>query len=391
VTQNPYALTGASIFDGEKFRRAAAVIIEGRFISDIVDRESLPAGLLVRQLEGGILASGFIDIQVNGGGGALLNAEPTLEGVRRIAEAHRRFGTTGLLPTVITDAPEVISHAIGAVREARRLGMAGVLGIHIEGPFIDPVRKGAHEPRFIRRITEDDIVGLSSAECGVVMVTVAPNCVPPEMIAKLAAAGIIVSLGHSDARAEEAEAALRAGARTFTHLFNAMSQMEGRAPGMVGAALAHRESYCSIIADGHHVKETALRAVLAAKPKDRVVLITDAMSSAAGGPDRFHLQGREVRRKKGRLMLEDGTLAGSDLTMDEAIRFCVNKVKVPLEKALLMASANPATLIGRGKELGRIAAGYVASLVHLSEDLQVQNSWIEGREATGEPAPLSHN
>jgi N-acetylglucosamine-6-phosphate deacetylase len=379
MMRSPYALTGARVFDGKKIHSGLAVIIEGAHIRDIVNQSRLGKGMPQQQLKGGLLAPGFIDIQVNGGGGTLFNAEPSPEGVRHIAQAHRRFGTTGLLPTVITDAPEVITRALNAVREAREQGTAGVLGIHVEGPFLDPKRKGAHEARYIRQMTETDIAELTSAACGAVMLTLAPNCVTTERIERLAAAGSIVSLGHSDASMAEAQAALKAGARSFTHLFNAMSQMEGRAAGMVGAALADRDSYCSIIADGHHVQDTVLKVAIAAKAKDRVVLITDAMSSAAGGPDQFELQGRKVTRREGRLQLEDGTLAGSNLTMDEAVRYCVDKLGVPLEDALRMASANPASLIGRAHDLGRIAQDYLASLVHLSDDLQVVKTWVEGQ------------
>lgn len=386
---SPYALTGAGVFDGEEIHSGLAVVIEGSRIAEVVDRSKLSTAVRQLRLKGGLLAPGFIDVQVNGGGGTLFNAEPSPEGVRQVAQAHRRFGTTGLLPTVITDQPEVISSALASIREAREQGETSVLGIHVEGPFLDPKRKGAHEARFIRKMTEKDIAELSSANCGTVMLTLAPNCVPGQMISKLAAAGIVVSLGHSDASAAEAQAALKAGARAFTHLFNAMSQMEGRAPGMVGAALADHDSYCSVIADGHHVEETALKVALAAKRKDRVVLITDAMSSAASGPDQFELQGREVRRRGGRLELEDGTLAGSNVTMDEAVRFCVNRLEVPLEDVLRMASANPASLIGRKHDLGRIAQGFLASFVHLSDDLHVQNTWVEGVSGNAELTPHS--
>jgi N-acetylglucosamine-6-phosphate deacetylase len=373
-----FALTGSKTFDGDALRSGLAVVIDGPHIVDLVEEYKLPDGAARHRLKGGVLAPGFIDVQVNGGGGALLNAEPTVEGVKRIAASHRRFGTTGLLPTVITDAPEVMSDAIAAVRVARTAGVPGILGIHVEGPFLDPGRKGAHDARFIRKMTKADIAPLTSADCGVVMITVAPNKVRPELIKALADAGILVSLGHSEATATEAYAALQAGARAFTHLFNSMSQLEPRAAGMVGAGLADRESYCGIIADGFHVDETALQVVMAAKPRDRIMLITDAMPTAAGGPSSFELQGRRVLRVDGRLQLDDGTLAGSNVTMDETVRHCVNRLKLPLEDALRMASRNPAAFLKRDRDLGRIAPGYLASLVHLSDDLQVLQTWIEG-------------
>lgn len=374
-----FALTGARIFDGDNIHAGLAMIIEGSRIADVIASSRITPGIERRQLSGGLLVPGFIDVQVNGGGGALLNSNPSIETVARIAASHRKFGTTGLLPTVITDAPEITEKAIAAVKKARAAGVPGVLGIHIEGPFLDPARKGAHDAGFIRAMSEADVVKLVRVDCGAVMLTLAPNKVAPELIGKLAAAGILVSLGHSEATAAEVQAALVAGARSFTHLFNAMSQMTGREPGMVGAALADTGSYCGIITDGHHVHDAALKVALAAKPRDRMVLVSDAMPTAADGPDRFELQGRTVTRRDGRLQLEDETLAGSNLTMDEAVRYCTQRLGVSLEDALRMASLNPAALLKRGHELGHIAPGYLASLAHLSDDLRVLQTWIDGK------------
>jgi N-acetylglucosamine-6-phosphate deacetylase len=374
-----FALTGARVFDGDTICEGFAVVIEDRRIGKVVPQEELAANIERRILHGGILTPGFIDVQVNGGGGALLNDNPSVETVKRIAESHRKFGTTGMLPTVITDAPNILAQAIASVKAARAAKIPGVLGIHIEGPFLDIDRKGAHEARYVRAITEADIAQIANADCGVVMLTLAPNRVKPEFIRKLATQGVLVSLGHSDATIEETQLALVAGARAFTHIFNAMSQMNGREPGMVGAALSDKESFCGLIADGLHVHDAAMKVALATKPKDRMMLITDAMPTAADGPKSFELQGRYVRRKNGRLELDDGTLAGSNLTMDEAVRYCVAKLGVAVEDALRMASLNPATFIKSEHELGRIRAGYLANLVHLSDDLDVVETWIEGK------------
>jgi N-acetylglucosamine-6-phosphate deacetylase len=373
-----FALTGARVFDGRDFLEGHAVLVEGRHIAALSLAQDVPSAMRRVMLPGGLLAPGFIDVQVNGGGGALLNATPTVECVRRIAESHRIHGTVGLLPTVITDTPEIVAQAIAAVRAARAENVPGILGMHVEGPFLDPVRKGAHHANFIRNMTDADATALIAAGCGVLMLTLAPNRVPPQRIRQLTAGGIRISLGHSEATFAEARAALDAGASAFTHLFNAMSQLTGREPGMVGAALADQHSFLGLIADGLHVHDATMHVAVRAAGPERVMLISDAMPPAAGGPDRFVLQGREVSRHGDRLELADGTLAGSLLTMDVALRHCVENLALPLGDALCMASANPARFLGIGHELGRIAPGALASLVHLDDKLHVLQTWIEG-------------
>ncbi len=373
-----FALAGARIFDGETMHDRMAAVIANGVIETVMPAHQLDSMIPAIDLKGGLLAPGFIDAQVNGGGGVLLNENPSVAVIRRMAEAYRAFGTTSLLPTVITDRTEVIHAAATAVAMARRESVPGILGIHIEGPFLDPRRRGAHPPEHIRAITPEDIAWLKGLDCGIVLLTVAPSHVAPETIRELAQAGIIISLGHSDATAREANSALAAGARGFTHLYNAMSQLQHREPGMVGAALADRDSYCGIIADGHHVDPVALQVALAAKPKGRIFLVTDAMPPAAGGPPSFELQGRKITARNGRLELDAGTLAGSILTMDQAVRYCVEVLHVDLTEALRMAALYPAAFLGLDRELGRIAPGYRANLVHLTEDLAVTRTWIEG-------------
>jgi N-acetylglucosamine-6-phosphate deacetylase len=376
-------LSGARIFDGERFLSDQALVVEGERIAAIVPYAERPRGADL-DLGGGLLAPGFIDVQVNGGGGALFNASPTPEAIVRIADAHRKHGTVGLLPTLVTDAPQVMAAAIAATREARRRTPAA-LGLHLEGPFIDPRRKGAHELKYIRELTAVDIETIANADCGAIMVTLAPNRVAAESIAELARRGVLVSLGHSEASYDQACSAVQAGARAFTHLFNAMSGSVGREPGMVGAALDLADAFVGIIADGQHVHAANLRIAFSAKRRDRFMLISDAMPSAAGGPDHFDLQGRRVTRAGGCLRLDDGTLAGSVLTMDEAVRYAVTVIGLDLADALAMASRVPATFLRRDHELGRIAPGHLASLVHLDEELQVFETWIEGRPTADGP------
>jgi N-acetylglucosamine-6-phosphate deacetylase len=375
---NRLALRGARIFDGEIMHDGMAAIIADGVIEAVIPASALDAAIASIDLDGGMLAPGFIDAQVNGGNGVLINERPSATSIRRMAQAYRRFGTTGLLPTVITDETAIIHEAARAVAAARRENVPGILGIHIEGPFLDPRRAGAHPPQHIRSLTPPDVAWLKGLDCGIVLLTVAPSHVAPEAIQELAQAGIIISLGHSEATVKEVEAALTAGARGFTHLYNAMSQLQHREPGMVGTALTDRDSYCGIIADGHHVHPTALKVALKAKSRGHIFLVTDAMPPAAGGPPSFELQGREITARNGRLELSEGTLAGSILTMDEAVRYCIGPLGLDLAEALRMASLYPAAFLKVDHELGRIAPGYRANLVHLTDHLAVTRTWIEG-------------
>jgi N-acetylglucosamine-6-phosphate deacetylase len=371
-------LYGARLFDGERLHDDCALVVEGDSIQDLTRYEDRPRGGEQVDLGGGVLSPGFIDWQINGGGGVLFNAEPTVEGIAAIATAHRHAGVTSFLPTVVTDAPRVLIEALAAAREART-HVSGALGIHVEGPFIDLKRKGVHPPEFIRPMVEKDADALIAARAGVMVVTLAPVSVPLERIARLAAAGILVSLGHSDASAEEAQAVFDAGARAATHLYNAMSQLSSRAPGVVGAALSDSRIVCGLIADGEHAHALAYRAALAAKGARGVALVSDAMPPAAGGPDVFELQGRRMTRVGNRLVAEDGTLAGAAITMRDAVDYLVHVLNTPLADALTMATLTPARLLRVDDQIGRLKPGYRADLVHLTDDLKVAGVWTGGR------------
>lgn len=374
-----FALTGARIFTGDRFLDGHAALIAAGRILAVVPEAEVPAETPVEPLTGGLLAPGFIDAQVNGGGGVLFNDTPEVEALARLAQAHARHGTTALLPTFITDDAARMRRAIDAVKAAQR-SVPGVLGIHLEGPFLAPARKGAHDANHIRPLTEADVSALLETDLRPLLLTLAPERVAPALIARLAAGGVTVSLGHSDARYEVAMAAANAGARGVTHVFNAMSPLSHRAPGMVGAALDHGSLWGGIIADGHHVHPAALAIALRAKRGPaRLFLVTDAMPTAGHSDDEFHLNGRKVVRRDGVLTLEDGTLAGSDLTMDAALRFAVDHLDVSLAEALRMASLYPALFLGLDADYGRITPGCRADLVHLSPALAVQSVWINGR------------
>jgi N-acetylglucosamine-6-phosphate deacetylase len=369
---------GARIFDGERLHDDYALVVEGDSILSLVRFQDRPRGGEHVDLGGGILSPGFVDWQINGGGGVLFNANPTVEGIAAIAAAHRRAGVTAFLPTVVTDAPRVLDAALVAARDARDR-VPGALGIHVEGPFIDPKRKGVHPPQFIRPMLEQDANALIAGHAGAMVVTLAPVSVQLDFITRLAKAGIIVSLGHSDATAEEAQAVFNAGASAVTHLYNAMSQLSSRAPGVVGATLADPRIICGLIADGEHAHALAYRAALAAKGPRGIALISDAMPPAAGGPDVFELQGRRMRRVGNKLTAEDGTLAGAAITMRDAVDYVVNVLNIPLADALMMATLTPARLLRVDDRIGQLKPGYRADLVHLTDELEVAEVWMGGR------------
>jgi N-acetylglucosamine-6-phosphate deacetylase len=315
---------------------------------------------------------------VNGGGGALFNADPSADTIRAIGAAHRRFGTTGFLPTFITDRREKMRAAIDAVRAAIEVGVPGVLGIHLEGPFLNPERKGVHDAAHIRAIADEDIALMTSLGRARTLVTLAPEMVPPGTIARLASAGVVVAAGHTAASYDMIRQARREGLTGFTHLFNAMPPMSARAPGPAGAALEDRDCWFGIIADLHHVAPAMVRLALAAHGTERTMLVTDAMPSVGTDIAAFDLLGRTIRRENGRLTAPDGTLAGSDLDMATAVRNAVEILGVPLEQALRMASRSPAAFLRLDGAQGRIAPGFRADLVLLDERINAVDTWIGG-------------
>jgi N-acetylglucosamine-6-phosphate deacetylase len=368
---------GARLFDGERMIDDRAVSVEDGEIVDIASYAQRPSGAEIHDLGGGVLAPGLVDWQVNGGGGVLFNDTPTVEGIAAIVAAHRGDGTTSLLTTLITDAPEKLEAALAAAAEAQKT-VPGALGIHVEGPFIDIRRKGAHPAAFIRAMTQSDAERLIAAKAGTMVVTLAPAAVSNALIAELSRSGIIVSIGHAEATAEEAQAAFGAGARAVTHLYNAMSQLGHRQPGLVGAALANAAIICGFIADGHHVHETAARVAFRAKGVDGLALVSDAMPPAAGGPKTFTIDGRRATQVGTKLTLDDGTLAGAAITLMDAVRYATRTLGIDLADALKMATLTPARLLRLDGRIGRLAVGRRADLVHLDSDLNVRGTWIGG-------------
>jgi N-acetylglucosamine-6-phosphate deacetylase len=372
-----FALTGARIFDGTRLRDGAAVVVDGATIAAVVAETEMPPSVERRPVEG-LIAPGFIDVQVNGGGGLLFNDTPTVDVIAAIGAAHRRFGTTGFLPTFISDAPERMRQALTAVREGLRAGVPGLLGVHLEGPWLNPARRGVHDAGFFRDLSDDDVALLSAPGLGRVLVTLAPERVSPPTIARLVEAGVIVSAGHTEADVATLRAARAAGLSGFTHLFNAMPPLFGRAPGPVGAALTDADAWCGLIVDFHHVDPSSLQAAIAARGFGRTMLVSDAMPTVGTDLTRFDLLGRNIERQGDRLTAEDGTLAGSHLDMAAAVRNAVSTLGLPLDAALHLASVAPAEFLGFGVALGRIAPGYRANLALLDADLRVADTWIDG-------------
>jgi N-acetylglucosamine-6-phosphate deacetylase len=361
------------------------VVLEGERITAVVPAPAVPADAEVLELpEGTLLVPGFLDAQVNGAGGVLFNETPTVEAALAIAAALRRSGTTGLLPTFITDAPERMRRACEAAFATMERPSSGVLGVHLEGPFISGEKPGVHEPRFIRVPDARDLDFLTamaarlSGKRGRLMVTLAPERVDDAVLKRLASAGVVLSAGHTAASYERTKEALAAGVRGFTHLFNAMPPPQGRQPGPVAAAFEADEAWCGVIADGLHVHPAMLRLLLRLKRPGKVFLVTDAMPPVGTEVTSFTLYGHTILRREGRLVTENGTLAGADIDMVTAVRHCVYLLGLPLEEALRMASLYPASYLGLEDHLGRLAPGYRADLTLLRPDLTVLATWVGG-------------
>ena len=373
------ALANGRILAGDGVVSGRTLLLSGSRIEALVDPgDSRCRGAAIVDIEGQLLLPGFIDVQVNGGGGVLFNDDPSPESIRAIGAAHRRFGTTGFMPTLISDDLQTIGRAIDAVQWALDGGMPGVLGIHIEGPFLNSARRGVHDSRHLRLLDAGLVSLLSRLRAGKTVVTLAPEMTTPEIIAKLTAAGVLVSAGHSDASYGETAAAIAHGLRGFTHLFNAMARLEPRDPGIVGAALYDENTWCGIIVDGHHVDPIMLKLALRCKRHDRFMLVTDGMPPVGSDQPSFVLQGRTIRVADGICLDENGTLAGTALDMAAAVRNSVSLLGLDIAEAARMASQYPAEFLGLGHELGCIAPGYRANLVQMDDEFIVRRTWIEG-------------
>ena len=373
------ALVNGRVLSGREFVGGMGVVLDGgRIVAVAPEADALAQADSRFDLAGGRLVPGFVDVQVNGGGGVLFNDELSVEAIEAIGAAHRRFGTTGFLPTLISEDLGAIDRALRAVEAAIAAGVPGVLGVHVEGPFLNAARAGIHDKAKFRVLDERASTLLSSLKAGRTVVTLAPERTEPGTIRQLVQAGVVVAAGHTDASYDQIRAGRDAGLSGFTHLFNAMSPMTSRAPGAVGAALEDPGSFCGVIVDGRHVHPAVLRIALRCKPLDRFMLVTDAMPSVGLADKTFTLQGQTITVQDGVCVAADGTLAGSDLDMAAAVRNAVALLGVDVPDAIRMASLHPAQFIGLDQEIGAITPGRRADLVLLDEAGEVQATWIAG-------------
>lgn len=380
-----FAITGASIDVDEQSQAELALIVEGKHITDVISVTTLPSNLKRVSLSGGMLLPGFIDLQVNGGGGVLFNNEPSVDAIKTICAAHTKLGTCQLLVTLISSSAQTTRLAIQSAITAANQDIPGFLGLHLEGPHLAVAKKGAHSACWLRSMSDADVNELCSAKSLLphLMVTLAPEIVSAEQISQLTTAGIIVSLGHSNASYAESMNAYEQGARCATHLFNAMSGLNHREPGLVGATLMHDDAYTGLIADGVHVHASAIKTALRTKNEankgcGKVFLVSDAMATAGTDMTEFSLDERTIFRKQGHLQLADGTLAGADTDMLSSIRYLTNTVGIDNKDAVRMASQYPSECIGAEHHLGLLLPGYQANIVYLNTQDQLQQVWVDG-------------
>jgi N-acetylglucosamine-6-phosphate deacetylase len=365
-----FSLSVEKLFDGKKVLNKQTILIEDGLIKSIQNSKSNI------KHKSGMLVPGFIDIQVNGGGGCLFNQSPDIATLITIAKAHQAYGTTGWLPTLVTDCLKKMQQAADAVSQARSIKNAGILGIHFEGPHLSVEKKGIHSAELIRKLSPAEMQIYTRKDLGQVIVTLAPENVASELISELVGAGVIICLGHSNADFETTQKALNAGATGFTHLFNAMSPFGSREPGMIGAALLDEKSFAGLILDGIHVHPQSAR--LALKVKSNIILVTDAMPLVGTNETQFEFFGQSIKRDNGKLTDNNGRLAGSVLNMETAVKNAVSMLNIELMAAVNLASKNPAIFLGLDKEYGNIKVGARGSIVLLDDKSSVKESWVDG-------------
>ena len=377
------SFVGATIFDGFKRHLNSALIIKNNKVVEIIAEEKIDPETEQIVLAGGLITPGFVDLQVNGGGGVLFNDNPSLENLSKICEAHTKLGSTSIMPTLISDSPEINKRAILAITDALNQPINGLVGLHLEGPHLAHTRKGAHEESFIRPMKELDCIKLEGLAKIIpnLMITIAPEAVSTQQISRLSKAGAIISLGHTDCTYSEAFDAVDAGAICATHLFNAMSPFGSREPGLVGAVLNNGKLFSGIIADGFHVNKISINLALRAKKAPGALfLVSDSMSTIGSDQKHFFLNDRLITRSQGKLLLEDGTLAGADIHLSDAVRYMVNEVGISQDDAIRMASLIPAQVLGMESEIGCLVPDAQADFLWMKNDLEIEKVWVGGKE-----------
>lgn len=378
------AITGSKLFNGIDFIEHKALLIEDQHIAGIVNKDAIPTDFQVKKLEGGILSPGFIDLQVNGGGGKLFNNSPDKESLNTIISAHQYFGTTSIMPTVISDSLNILQKCTDTISNEINNNHS-LLGIHIEGPFFNVKYRGVHQKQYINTINASYLNLFETLDKFPVMLTLAPECISIKQLKHLKSLGFKILAGHTDANYDQLEEAVKYGLDGFTHLFNAMGQISAREPGVVGSAFDFDETSASIIVDLHHVHPSLINLSFKQKPKGKLFFVSDSMATINHGEPSFELYDEVVSESNGRIINSEGKLAGSSITQIDAIKNAYRKCSIPLESAISMATLYPAEYLGVSDYIGQLKKGYRADLAHFDSNFHVQNVWLAGKQIKEDP------
>ena len=378
------AITGSKLFNGIDFIEHKALLIDDQHIAGIVNEDAIPTDFQVKKLEGGILSPGFIDLQVNGGGGKLFNNSPDKESLNTIISAHQYFGTTSIMPTVISDSLNILQKCTDTISNEINNNHS-LLGIHIEGPFFNVKYRGVHQKQYINTINASYLNLFETLDKFPVMLTLAPECISIKQLKHLKSLGFKILAGHTDANYDQLEEAVKYGLDGFTHLFNAMGQISAREPGVVGSAFDFDETSASIIVDLHHVHPSLINLSFKQKPKGKLFFVSDSMATINHGEPSFELYDEVVSESNGRIINSEGKLAGSSITQIDAIKNAYQKCSIPLESAISMATLYPAEYLGVSDYIGQLKKGYRADLSHFDSNFHVQNVWLAGKQIKEDP------
>ena len=378
------AITGSKLFNGIDFIEHKALLIDDQHIAGIVNEDAIPTDFQVKKIEGGILSPGFIDLQVNGGGGKLFNNSPDKESLNTIISAHQYFGTTSIMPTVISDSLNILQKCTDTISNEIDNNHS-LLGIHIEGPFFNVKYRGVHQKQYINTINASYLNLFETLDKFPVMLTLAPECISIKQLKHLKSLGFKILAGHTDANYDQLEEAIKYGLDGFTHLFNAMGQISAREPGVVGSAFDFDETSASIIVDLHHVHPSLINLSFKQKPKGKLFFVSDSMATINHGEPSFELYDEVVSESNGRIINSEGKLAGSSITQIDAIKNAYQKCSIPLESAISMATLYPAEYLGVSDYIGQLKKGYRADLAHFDSNFHVQNVWLAGKQIKEDP------